>query len=280
MDGHDVDIYRRLLRESPALVVMMRGREGRVELVSDMAQSYRPWATLPGKTMRQAWPFLKGTGYFEMYERVFDTGEPMRLDEAMVTSDRGQRGKPRPSWFNINFQPYRDGEGKVLGVLLYGVDVTEAVLSRRALEESRKRLELAQEAGGIGVYEWVIETGEVIWSPEVSEQFGIQHGTFEGTYEGWTKRVHPEDVANAESWVRRAVEERELMNMEIRIIRPDGSVRWQLARARVLVDEQDRPRKFIGMVIDITDRKLLEERLKDANERITKILGDILDGRA
>jgi len=101
MKGHDLDIYQRVLSESPALVVMMRGREGLVELVSDLAQSYRPWATLPGKTMRQAWPNLKGSGYFEMYERVYDTGKPLRLDEAMVTTDRGKRGKLRPTCVSV-----------------------------------------------------------------------------------------------------------------------------------------------------------------------------------
>jgi PAS domain-containing protein len=272
----DVDTYRRIFQEIPASIVLLRGREGSIELINAESRKIRPTSATTGQTMREAWPELEGQGFFELVEKVYDTQQALRLPEIELKVD--QHGKLVTTYYNMNIQPRIDEAGKSFGVFLFAIDVTETVRNRRVLDEVRERLEFAQEAGGIGTFEWVISTGEVLWTPQLEDQYNIPRGSFEGTYEAWTRRVHPDDLEMAVGWVQRAVAERLALNMEYRVVWPDGSVRWLLARAKVLVGADGKPERFIGMSIDITDSKQLESRLKEANERITNILEEILDG--
>jgi PAS domain S-box-containing protein len=277
MATNEIEKYRHLLRDAPAVIVVLSGKEGQIELVSDAVNNLLPGDEVVGRTMREAWPEFFGQGHLELIEQVFETGVPVQVDESLVMIDVHRSGQPEPLWFKLDLRPYRDTAGAVLGVMVFAVDMTESVRNRLDLEESRARLEFAQVAGGIGVFEWVIGTAEVLWDSEVEVQFGIPRGSFEGTYEAWAKRVHPDDLQMAQNWVRRAVEQNVAMNMELRIIRPDGTLRWQLARAKVLPGADGRPAKFIGMTIDITERKLREPRHKEANDRITRILEGVLE---
>ena len=276
----DVETYKRIFCEAPAAIVVLSGREGLIELISDEARRIRPASNPVGKTMREAWPELEGQGLFNVVEHVFDTGKRTILTEARFSFEPERDGRSVTEYWNLTVQPRHDVAGKIVGTVVFGIEMTETVLGRRALEDTRERLEFAQEAGGIGTFEWVIATNEVIWTEQLEDQYHLPRGSFEGTYDAWTKRVHPDDLDMAVNWVQRAVAERVPMNMEFRILWPDGSERWLLARAKVLLDESGEPKSFIGMSIDITERKQLEQRLKDANDRITNILEDILDGSA
>ncbi|MDF2460634.1 MAG: domain S-box protein [Candidatus Saccharibacteria bacterium] len=272
----DVDTYRRIFQEIPASIVLLRGREGSIELINAESRRIRPTDATAGQTMREAWPELEGQGFFELVEQVYDTQQAVRLPEIQLDIDRN--GEKLTTYYDMNIQPRVDEAGKSFGVFVFAIDTTESVRNRRVLDEVRARLEFAQDAGGIGTFEWVIPTNEVIWTPQLEDQYNIPRGSFEGTYEAWTKRVHPDDLEMAVGWVQKAVAGRKAMNMEYRVVWPDGTVRWLLARAKVMLDAEGEPQRFIGMSIDITDSKQMESRLKEANDRITNILEEILDG--
>ncbi len=136
-----------------------------------------------------------------------------------------------------------------------------------ALREVTQRLELAQEAGGLGSFERNLLTGETKWSASLEKLYGFAPGTFDGTYEDWKKTVYPEDLAAVEAAVRVSAATMSPLITEFRIIRPDGTMRWIATQGRVFAGETGTPDRIVGVNIDITSRKKAEEALKEADRR-------------
>jgi len=156
----------------------------------------------------------------------------------------------------------------------YWVCVQEDVTLRRATEEalrsSQERLALAHQAARLGTFDWNIQTDQVVWSREEEALYGLPPGGFGGQYASWRQAVHPEDRGRAEQAVRDAARTGADLDTEFRVVWPDGSVRWMVARARVLRDSAGRPLRMIGVNEDITERKLAEAeraRLYEAEQQ-------------
>lgn len=123
----------------------------------------------------------------------------------------------------------------------------------------RERFELALRAGRIGTWRWDIRSGLVDWDASMCELFGFAPGEFDGTYETYAARVHPEDRPIVEESIRRTVAERAPGHeMEHRALLPNGTVRWFRAMSRLQLDAQGEPVELIGVVVDITDRHQAE----------------------
>jgi PAS domain S-box-containing protein len=131
-----------------------------------------------------------------------------------------------------------------------------------ALLQVTERLELAQVAGNIGTFERDLITDEIKWSASQEKLYGFSPGSFGGRPEDWAKHVHPEDISVVEAAVLRAKETKGALNIEFRVIHPDGAVRWIASQARVFADDKGVPRRMLGVNIDITERKRVEQRLQ------------------
>jgi len=140
-----------------------------------------------------------------------------------------------------------------------------------ALQESEERLRLALQASSTGIWDWNILTGEIIWSPEPEVMNGFAPGTFEGTMEAFLQAIHPDDRKIVIQAVSHAVRECSELHMEFRILRPDGTVRWDKARGCVLCDESGRPVRILGVSTDITEHKTALEKIRRQFERLSAL---------
>ena len=192
-------------------------------------------------------------------------------------------------WYDIAF-----GAGLLViaGVVSFGaliwwnaVRLDRAEIGRRAAEHERgeavvllrdqaemlriseERRRLASQAANIGTFEWSIRTNELFWSPEQESLYGLPPGGFRQGYEHWRKAIHPEDRDRAEAAVLRAVLECSDLNVEFRIVRPGGELRWIAARARVFTGSDSAALRMIGVNQDITDRKRAERERDRLIER-------------
>jgi PAS domain S-box-containing protein len=129
------------------------------------------------------------------------------------------------------------------------------------LRQVSERLELAQEAAAVGSFERDLITEDTVWSASQEKLYGLAPGSFGGKLKNWAERVHPEDMPAVEAAIRHAIDTKGSLNLEFRIIRPDGEIRWLASQARVFLNEQRNSRRLLGVNIDITERKRVEQAL-------------------
>lgn len=121
-----------------------------------------------------------------------------------------------------------------------------------------ERLQLATAAGGIGVWEWDIQTNRLIWDARMLALYGARESEFDGSFTFWTRMVNPEDMAQAQGGLARTLHGDSRFNTEFRIRWPDGSIRWMAAFGKAVCDAQGQPQRMIGVNWDISERKQAE----------------------
>ena len=127
------------------------------------------------------------------------------------------------------------------------------------LRDSSTRLDLSLGAGGLGAWTWDLRSDAVLLSPSACAIYGVDEESFDGSAEGFTELVHPEDRLTLRSDVYEAIQTGGEPHDFYRVTRGDGEVRWLEAWGRI-VEEDGRPARLIGVVSDITDRHLADER--------------------
>jgi len=137
-----------------------------------------------------------------------------------------------------------------------------------ALKEAEARLRLALQAGRIGTWDWNIVTGKIVWSSGHEALWGMAPGEFKGTYEEFEARLHPKDREGMNRAVAESIAKRRTYRHEFRIVWPDGSTHWIAGQGEPFFDEAGRPVRMLGMVVDITERKQIEEALRESEERL------------
>ncbi|HXJ89115.1 MAG TPA: ABC transporter substrate binding protein [Candidatus Binatia bacterium] len=129
------------------------------------------------------------------------------------------------------------------------------------------RLRLAMETGKAVGWDWNIKTGEDRWFGDLQTVFGISSDTYLGRVEEFRRRVHPEDQELVWKAVADARESRKPYAAEFRVIRDDESVRWLTARGKFYYANSGGAERMVGMSLDITDRKLAEQQVRESEER-------------
>ena len=150
------------------------------------------------------------------------------------------------------------------------------------LQTANQRLKLAQQAGKIGTFEWNIPNGSMTWTAELEALYGLPEGGFSGHWQDWIVQIHPSDQEEVRQALRHVAETVPGLNLELnqefRIVDAAGKQHWILAKGRVFQDDHCQPLKLIGVQIDITDKKALEDQFLHAQR--LESLGTLASGIA
>ena len=198
--------------------------------------------------------------------------------DEMVFPLRGRDGAFRP--FHTRVVPLRDETGRITRWFGTNTDVSrEADAEARArhweaeVRDNEARLRLATDAGGVGVWEWRLDTNQMIYSQRAREICGF-NADGPVTYERVVAVTHPEDLPRTSAQAARALDPlvRDRSPYEYRIVRPGGEVRWVTASGEAVFepgpDGQLVATRYVGTLIDITDRKLAEDAARESERQL------------
>ena len=194
-------------------------------------------------------------GLDELKRRVLDSGEGERADVA-VAAPAGR------FVLDLSVHPLRDPRGAVAGLTCAAVDVTERAHVEEDLRRSRRLLAESEHLARIGSWEWDVARDRITWSEGLYEIYGLTVESFDPRFAARDQRVHPDDRERVATAVARALETCGEIDMEYRIVRPDGRVRRVHGRAEVIVGDDGRPVRMAGTAQDVTELRAAEEALE------------------
>src|SRR6266536_2695427 len=161
-------------------------------------------------------------------------------------------------------------QGKPYRVSGISTDITERKRAEEELQRSEAYLAEAQRLSLTGSFGWNVSSGELFWSKETFCILGYDQGT-KPTLELVLKRVHPEDLAFVQQTIDRASGDGTDVDLEHRLLFPDGSVKHMHVMARAVRDESG-TLEFVGAVSDVTATKLAEEKIRQDERELRRIV--------
>jgi PAS domain S-box-containing protein len=228
----------------------------------------RPLAEITGRHMRDS-----------LGDAAFATLRP-HLERALGgTSENFEVFLPykngKGQWIHAIYEPHRTADGTEDGAVIAVTDITERKRAEAAVVEAAEQRRLALEAADLGAWEYRFATGEILGDDRFFRMLGTIAEKLD--YASALELLHPDDRASVDEAMRGALAGANdgKFRKEARVLWPDGTVRWIAAHGRVYFSGMQgarQPQQFIGVCIDITDRKRAMEELRQTTERFQAAL--------
>ena len=163
----------------------------------------------------------------------------------------------------ISHFPYRMPNGEITGVVVSARDITGRKQAEEALALSERRLRAAQKLGRMGDIEHDLTTGEGYWSDELFRLMDYPPDSFRPTLGDAIRRVHPEDRDPLVETIQEAILSGGEAALVFRVVRTDGSITHLSGQIKINKDDQGRSMSFHGVVVDVTQLKEAEAKLRE-----------------
>ena len=200
-------------------------------------------------------------------------------ETAMATALAGSSGRFQgfcataagvPKWWDVIVTPIPGPDGKVERLLSVSRDITEQKQNLAALQASEARLAEAQRVARLGSYEHDIETGRIIWSAEVFRLFDRRPQLGPPSVEELMASFHPDDALRLMNARQQALETGTSYACDLQIRQSDGSYRWGRCIALPERNESGRLVRIKGTIMDIHERKQIEQALLESEARLAE----------
>ena len=255
-----------LFNQTPLPVSILKGPELIVEMAN--APTLQLWGKGPeviGLPLEEAVPEVKGQGYLELINEVRETGVAKQVYERPVTLVRN--GRQELSYINYIYQPYYEEDStKAVGVLAIGNEVTGQVQLRQKVEESEGRFRTLAESTPV-LISVADETGKATYfNKGWTELTG--RPVEELLHFGWADFLHPDDKDRFVKLYLDAFGIQGPLTGEFRVLNPKGEYRWLLAHGAPRYTTDGGFAGYVCACTDITENKLVEQRLQTALEQV------------
>jgi len=243
--------FRNLFRQTPEMVCILRGPEHVFEFVNE-AHVRALGFDATGMAVRKAQP--ESTEVHGILDEVYRTGQTASLHEIPVTVT------DRVRYFNLTYAARRDEAGRINGIMILGVEVTDQVLVRERIQSVGEALKKSEEgfrtvAEAIPQMVWTTDPdGRILYSNNRWKEY-TGYSLEQSSGHGMLHELHPEDLALVlESW-KKARLSGERFSLEYRLKRQDGVYRWFLGQALPLLGPSGTVTQWFGTVTDIDEMK-------------------------
>lgn len=245
-----------LLGKAPAAIGLVSGPEHRCVYVNDVfvqVTGRTGAGDFLGRSIFETLPEIEDRRFPEVLDHVYASGRRFVGRSVKIHLNRSPGGPPEEAYFDFVFQPIRAVTGEISGILIHAVDVTGQVTARKTGEQSEERLRLAQTAAQMGIWEWDLVHNKSDLSAELHRIFATNPNDSEFIQQ-WTSRVHAADLPRVQQAMDQGLRSGNI-EIEYRYQHPQLGERWLYCKGRKLPGESN----MFGVVLDITDRKLIEE---------------------
>jgi len=177
-------------------------------------------------------------------------------------------------------KPWNTAAGAIGGAMLFSEVITQQVEARRVLAASELRLRLAQQAAGLGTWEYDLNSGIAVWSEQARALIGMAPDEA-ASLNQLLSRVHADDRPSLVAEITRARQPGagQFYRAEFRVILPNGAIRWLENQGRVEHGADGHPSTAVGVVRDISERKTYEQQtqllMREVNHRSKNILSRV-----
>ncbi|WP_312240089.1 diguanylate cyclase [Pantoea sp.] len=176
-------------------------------------------------------------------------------------------------WARLTVSLVRDARQQPLYFISQIIDISELKQSEQVNRRLMERITLANEAGGVGVWEWNLVTNEMNWDKRMYALYDVtQHEN--PSYELWLSRLNPCERQHAAQTVQQAIQQRSALNLEFRIDLPQGP-RYIRSQANRVLSSDGRIERMLGICQDVTPLRALNEALFQEKERMVITLDSI-----
>lgn len=268
--------YRDLIAKATVATAIYIGDDMVIRLANEaMLKLWGKTNNVIGKPLREGVPELEGQPFHKLLNQVFRTGVTYHSTEDRA--DLMIDGKLQTFYFNFTYKALRDSEGKIYGILNMAVDVSDMVKARMEINNAEERWRIALQSAELGTWDYYPNTREFYCSARTKELFGISTKA-SVTMEDLVAGIYPKDRQRLQMALQRAMNKEGGGHYRIEygiIGAEDKRVRWHRATGQVFYDDLGKPQRVTGTVLDITERKRIEEALEERVLQRTKELMQI-----
>ena len=265
--------FKDLVMQSPVAMGIFRGADMVIELANETLLKNiwrRDFKEVAGRRLLDVFPELQNQAFPILVAKVYQNGIPISEKESLAYIN--VEGTIQKFFLDFDYAPLFEPDGKtVSGIVVTVIDTTEKVESRNMINRTEISLRLAIEAANLGTFDWNLEATDFFSSPRLKEIFGFP-GPADVSHQQLIDRFYPEDRPIREQAVKDSLKKGRL-DYQLRIVWPDKSIHWINVYGKVLHDEQQKPLRMYGTVMDITAQKNVLESLKES-ETLFRLLAD------
>lgn len=253
------DKFKDIFFQAPAGICILSGSDLIFELINPSFQRYFPLRHFINTPIIQSFPELEDQPEFQKVYKVLQTGVSEGSTELKFRAEGDEKSGFR--YFNFTCHAMKDEQGRITGILLVAVEVTNAVLARRKVEQNERRVSAILDA--IPQMTWTNTIDGIVnfYSQRWYDYTGMSLN--ETKVWGWQQVINPEDLEHTLDKFRTILNGTTGGEFENRYMMSSGQYRWHLNRMQPILDIAGNPVLWIGTATDIEELKGLQQQKDD-----------------
>jgi len=258
----EIQRFYDLFQEAPISMGVVSGKDYIYEVANPPYLELIGRKDIIGKSVIDVLPGVVDQGFLTILDSVLNTGETFSANEMPIKLDID--GIPTVKYLNFSYQAHRDQNQEIDSIFFFAVDVTEQVLSRQRIEVSELRLKESQRIAHLGSWEIDMGSQTHTWSDEMYKLFGVERGDVIPSQEVFLSFIHPDDLEYVTREMENALKSDKDNTFDFRFITREGQIRYGTSLKLLDFDSHLNPIRVYGIVQDITERKEVEQQLRNS----------------
>jgi PAS domain S-box-containing protein len=253
---------RTIIETSPDGVVIA-SLDGKIQFITQTTAIMFGYDNIAYFKDRSIFEFIDNSSYEKANYFINELmgGKISGISEYLLISKNG-------STFNgeVSANILKDKDNNSTGILFVLRDISERIKNEKELAESAFRMKLATQSGGVGIFDYDLVNGVLVYDEQMYKLHGLNKDEVKMTYSLWESLVHPKDMEMVIDQTNKAIEANSNLNTVFRVVWPDGSVRYLNSKAIIEYNEHGKPIHMLGTNRDITDQILAEAETNKARK--------------